>query len=169
MSVNLKERLAELGLLLPEAPTPGANFAPTRRVGNLLYVSGQIPATNGVAQYVGKVGDDLSVEQGQAAARLCAVNIFAQVNAAVDGEFERVASCVRLGGFVNAAPNFTEHPKVLNGASDLLVAVMGDAGRHTRAAVGCSSLPRNVAVEVDAVFELAGNLSEAGSVPAPAA
>ncbi|PRE44702.1 RidA family protein [Burkholderia multivorans] len=156
MTLNLKERLKELDIELPEsAPKPGANFLPVKRVGNLLYVSGQVPVRDGVDQYVGKVGRDVTIEDGQAAARLCAVNMLAQVNRAVDGDFSRIAGCVRLGGFVNAAEDFTEHPKVINGASDLMVAVLGDAGRHTRAAVGCISLPRGVAVELEGIFELA--------------
>ncbi|MBU9223457.1 RidA family protein [Burkholderia multivorans] len=156
MTLNLKERLKELDIDLPEsAPKPGANFLPVKRVGNLLYVSGQVPVRDGVDQYVGKVGRDVTIEDGQAAARLCAVNMLAQVNRAVDGDFSRIAGCVRLGGFVNAAEDFTEHPKVINGASDLMVAVLGDAGRHTRAAVGCISLPRGVAVELEGIFELA--------------
>ncbi|WP_155630793.1 RidA family protein [Burkholderia cepacia] len=156
MTLNLKARLKELDIDLPEsAPKPGANFLPVKRVGNLLYVSGQVPVRDGVDQYVGKVGRDVTIEDGQAAARLCAVNMLAQVNRAVDGDFSRIAGCVRLGGFVNAAEDFTEHPKVINGASDLMVAVLGDAGRHTRAAVGCISLPRGVAVELEGIFELA--------------
>jgi enamine deaminase RidA (YjgF/YER057c/UK114 family) len=155
MTLNLKARLKELDIDLPEsAPKPGANFLPVKRVGNLLYVSGQVPVRDGVDQYVGKVGRDVTIEEGQAAARLCAVNMLAQVNRAVDGDFSRIAGCVRLGGFVNAAEDFTEHPKVINGASDLMVAVLGDAGRHTRAAVGCISLPRGVAVELEGIFEL---------------
>ncbi|VWB23962.1 L-PSP family endoribonuclease [Burkholderia aenigmatica] len=156
MTLDLKARLKELDIDLPEsAPKPGANFLPVKRVGNLLYVSGQVPVRDGVDQYVGKVGLDVTIEDGQAAARLCAVNMLAQVNRAVDGDFSRIAGCVRLGGFVNAADDFTEHPKVINGASDLMVAVLGDAGRHTRAAVGCISLPRGVAVELEGIFELA--------------
>jgi enamine deaminase RidA (YjgF/YER057c/UK114 family) len=155
MSQSLKDRLHELGITLPQsAPRPGANFLPVKKVGNLLYVSGQVPVLDGVDQYVGKVGKNLSIEEGQAAARICAVNLLAQVDRAVEGDFSRVAGCVRLGGFVNATDEFTEHPKVINGASDLMVAVLGDAGRHTRAAVGCISLPRGVAVELEGIFEL---------------
>ncbi|WP_029048681.1 RidA family protein [Cupriavidus sp. amp6] len=154
MAATLEERLKEVGIELPPAVTPGANFSPTKRVGNLLYVSGQVPVTGGVDKYVGKLGVDVSLEEGQAAARLCAINVLSQVNQAVGGDFDKVVGCVRLGGFVNAAADFKDHPKVINGASDLIVAVLGDAGRHTRAAVGCNSLPRGVAVEVDAIFEL---------------
>jgi enamine deaminase RidA (YjgF/YER057c/UK114 family) len=155
MSHSLKDRLRELGIEMPQdAPRPGANFLPVKRVGNLLYVSGQVPVRNGVDEYVGKVGRDVSLEDGQAAARLCAVNLLAQVDRFIEGDVSRLAGCVRLGGFVNATEDFREHPKVINGASDLVVAVLGDSGRHTRAAVGCISLPRNVAVELEGVFEL---------------
>ncbi|MGR3908355.1 RidA family protein [Burkholderia sp. SR8] len=155
MGASLEQRLRNLGIELPPAVTPGGNFAATKRVGNLLYVSGQVPVSGGVDQYVGKLGADVSLQDGQAAARICATNILSQVNQAVGGDFDQVIGCVRLGGFVNAAADFKDHPKVLNGASDLIVAVLGEAGRHTRAAVGCNSLPRGVAVEVDAIFELA--------------
>jgi len=155
MSHSLKDRLSELGIDLPQAaPKPGANFLPVKRVGNLLYVSGQVPVRDGVDQYVGKLGRNVTIEDGQAAARLCAVNLLAQVDRAIEGDLSRLAGCVRLGGFVNATEDFTDHPKVINGASDLVVAVLGEAGRHTRAAVGCVSLPRNVAVELEGVFEL---------------
>jgi enamine deaminase RidA (YjgF/YER057c/UK114 family) len=155
MIKSLKERLRELDIELPQsAPKPGANFLPAKKVGNLLYVSGQVPVLDGVDQYVGKVGKDLTIEEAQLAARVCAVNLLAQVDRAVEGDFSRVAGCVRLGGFVNATDDFTGHPQVINGASDLMIAVFGDAGRHTRAAVGCISLPRNVAVEIDGIFEL---------------
>jgi enamine deaminase RidA (YjgF/YER057c/UK114 family) len=154
MSESLAVRLSQLGIDLPASPKPGANFLPTRRVGNLLFIAGQVPVLNGVDQFVGKLGQDISIEAGQAAARLCAINILAQVNQAVGGNFNRVKGCVRLGGFVNAVPEFTEHPKILNGASDLILALLGDDGCHTRVAVGCSSLPRNVAVEVEAIFEI---------------
>ncbi|HDS1775817.1 TPA: RidA family protein [Pseudomonas putida] len=155
MHSTLKQRLDALNIEYPDAPRPGANFVATQQVGNLLYVSGQVPVTSGIDRYVGKVGQDLALEDGQAAACLCALNILAQVDRALGGEFSRVRRCIRLGGFVNAAADFTQHPQVLNGASDLIIAVLGEAGRHARAAVGCNSLPRNVAVEVEAIFEIA--------------
>jgi enamine deaminase RidA (YjgF/YER057c/UK114 family) len=154
MSQTLKQRFEALGYEYPQAPKPGANFVATRKVGNLLYVSGQVPVAGGIDRFVGQLGADVSLEQGQAAAQLCALNILMQVDRFVGGDFSKVAGCVRLGGFVNAVPGFADHPKVLNGASDLIIEVLGEAGRHARAAVGCSSLPRNVAVEVDAIFEL---------------
>lgn len=149
------QRLQDLGIQLPQAVAPAANYVPARRSGSLVYIAGQVPTANGKDQWVGQVGADVTIEQGQQAARLCAINILAQLRTALGGSLDRVVGCVRLGGFVNAAPGFGEHPKVINGASDLMVEVFGEAGRHARAAVGCSSLPRNVAVEVDAIFEIA--------------
>jgi len=148
-------RLAQLGIELPKAVAPAANYVPARKSGSLIYIAGQVPTADGKDQYVGKVGKDLSIEEAQKASRLCAINILAQLRTALGGSLDGVAGCVRLGGFVNATPEFGDHPRVINGASDLMVEVFGDAGRHARAAVGCNSLPRNVAVEVDAIFELA--------------
>ena len=147
-------RLAQLGIELPHAVAPAANYVPARRSGSLVYIAGQVPTAGGKDQYVGKVGQDVSIEDAQKAARLCAINILAQLRAALGGSLDGVVGCVRLGGFVNASPAFGDHPKVINGASDLMVEVFGEAGRHARAAVGCNSLPRNVAVEVDAIFEI---------------
>lgn len=154
MTQNHDARLAELGIQLPLAAQPAANYVPARRSGKLVYIAGQVPSVDGKDQYVGKLGQDVSVEQGQRAARLCAINILAQLRTALGGSLNDVVGCLRLGGFVNAMPEFGDHPKVINGASDLMVEVFGDAGRHARAAVGCYSLPRNVAVEVDAIFEV---------------
>lgn len=149
-----KLRLDALGIRLPTPSKPSANYVPYRRSGNLIYIAGQV-SDNGDQRFVGKLGEDLDVEAGRQAARLCAINILAQLNAALEGQMDKVVGCVRLGGFVNAAPTFSDHPKVINGASDLMVEVFGEAGRHARAAVGCASLPRQVAVEVDAIFEVA--------------
>jgi enamine deaminase RidA (YjgF/YER057c/UK114 family) len=154
MSGRVAARLKELDVILPDAPAPVANYVPAVRSGNTLYVSGQIPLEGGKPQFIGKLGGALGVEQGQQAARLCALNVLAQARAALGGDLDRVVRCVRVGGFVNCTPEFTEQPQVVNGASDLFVAVLGDAGRHARAAVGCASLPRGVAVEVEAVFEV---------------
>ena len=154
MSASPDARLAELGITLPQAVAPAANYVPARRSGTLVYIAGQVPTADGRDQFVGKLGQDVSIEDGQKAARLCAINILAQLRSALGGSLDGVVGCVRLGGFVNATPDFGDHPKVINGASDLMVAVFGDAGRHARAAVGCVSLPRNVAVEVDAIFEV---------------
>ena len=154
MAGKFEDNLVRLGIVLPVAATPAANYVPARKVGSQVYISGQVPSEGGKDKYTGKLGSDFSVEEGQAAARLCAINILAQLKHALDGDLDRVVGVVRLGGFVNAEPDFKDHPKVLNGASDLMVEVFGDAGRHARAAVGCYSLPRNVPVEVDAIFEV---------------
>ncbi|MBR0857845.1 RidA family protein [Bradyrhizobium liaoningense] len=154
MAGMFEQNLARLGISLPTTASPSANYVPARKVGNQLYISGQVPSESGKDRYTGKLGSDFSVEEGQAAARLCAINILAQVKQALDGNLERVVGVIRLGGFVNAVPDFKDHPKVINGASDLMVEVFGEAGRHARAAVGCSSLPRNVPVELDAIFEV---------------
>ncbi len=154
MSGKIEKRLAELGIELPIMSAPLANYVPTRALGQTLFVSGQVPARDGKDQFTGKLGAEYGVEQGQAAARLCAINILAHLRQVLDGDLDRVAGLIRLGGFINAVPEFTDHPKVLNGASDLMVEVFGEAGRHARAAVGVYSLPRNVPVEVDAIFEI---------------
>jgi enamine deaminase RidA (YjgF/YER057c/UK114 family) len=151
---KIEEKLRGLGIELPETSSPAANYVPTRRVGNQLYISGQVPSQDGKDRYTGKLGSTYSIEEGQAAARICAINILAQARRALDGNLDRVVGVVRLGGFVNAEPDFKDHPKVINGASDLMVEVFGEAGRHARAAVGCYSLPRNVPVEVEAIFEI---------------
>lgn len=151
--LTIKLRLQELGINLPPPVVPAANYVPYCWAGNLLFISGQVPRENGVDQFLGRVGEDLSIEEGQKAARLCAINILAQVNTALNGDLERIQSCVKLGGFVNCAPGFGEQPSVINGASNFFVEVLGDRGRHTRFAMGSVSLPRNVAVEVDAIFD----------------
>lgn len=155
MTGKYEQKLLDLGIELPEGTAPAANYIPASRAGRLLYISGQVPTVRGKDQYVGKLGGDVSIEDGQKAARICAINILAHLKRALGGDLDRVISCVRLGGFVNAVPEFGDHPKVINGASDLMVEVFGEAGRHARAAVGCVSLPRNVAVEVDAIFHVA--------------
>src|ERR1035437_6217187 len=144
MSGRVNARLRELGIALPKPTTPSANYVPARRSGSLLFIAGQVPTADGKDQFVGKLERDISIEDGQKAARLCAINILAQVSAALDGDLDRVVGCVRLGGFVNAVSEFGDHPNVINGASDLMVAVFSEAGRHARAAVGCGSLPRDV-------------------------
>lgn len=155
MTGRIETRLKDLGINLPAPPAPVASYVPTVKTGNLVFVSGQIPAAADGLKYIGIVGQDLSVEDGKAAARLCAINLLAQTKAACDGDLDRVTRCVKLSVFVNAVPGFTQHPEIANGASDLMVEVFGDAGKHARAAVGSGSLPRNVAVEVEAVFEIA--------------
>lgn len=150
----IEDKLRGLGLDLPLAAAPAANYVPFVVTGNLVIVSGQLPIQGGGVAVRGRLGDTVSLEQGQAAARLCILNVLAQLKTATDGDLDRVRRCVRLGGFVSCTPEFIDHPKVINGASDLIVEVMGDAGRHARAAVGCPSLPLDAAVEVEGIFEL---------------
>lgn len=149
-----EEALAKLGLTFPEPSIPVANFVPYVITGKLVYISGQIPVRDGKASFVGKMGRDFSVEEGQEAARICALAALAILRHACEGDLDRVARCVRLGGFINSTPEFAEQPEVMNGASDLIVSLFGERGRHARAAVGVNSLPRGVAVEVDAIFEI---------------
>ena len=149
----IEARLKELGVTLPVPPMPVASYVPVTISGNIVFVSGQIPIADGAIKYVGKLGVDVPLEAGQAAAQLCAINILAQLKAAI-GDLDRVVKCLRLGVFINAAPDYSQHPEVANGASDLIAALFGDAGKHARAAVGVGSLPRGVAVEVDATFEI---------------
>ncbi len=151
---TVPETLASLGYTLPQAPAPAANYISYTISGNTLYIAGQIPVKDGVRQ-TGRLGDTYTLEQGQEAARLCALAILGQVNAAVNGEWHRVVRCLKLGGFVNGTPDFDQHPAVINGASDLIVAALGERGRHARFAVGAPSLPFGVAVEIDAIFEIA--------------
>jgi enamine deaminase RidA (YjgF/YER057c/UK114 family) len=153
MEMSISQKLSDLNITLPSAAAPAANYVPFVQSGNLLFISGQLPFENGQLIHKGRLGENLSLEEGYKAARQCAINIIAQINAA--GGLEKVARVVRLGGFVNSTGDFTDQPKVVNGASDLFVEVFGDAGRHARAAVGVPSLPLGVAVEVDAVVELA--------------
>ncbi len=154
MDGKIDARLRELGIDLPEALTPVANYVPYVVTGNLVFVSGQIPRI-GDETITGKLGADADVEQGLRAARYCALNILAQLKAACGGDLDRVTRCVKLGGFVNGAPDFADAPRIINGASDVFVEVFGDAGRHARFAVAAACLPLNVTVEVDAVFEIA--------------
>lgn len=154
MSVTIEARLAELGITLPDAAAPAANYVPFVRAGNLLHVSGQLPKAPDGTLRIGKLGADMDTAAGAEAARLCAIQLLAQVRAACGGDLGRLKQVVKLGGFVNSTPDFTEQPKVVNGASDLLVEVLGDAGRHARSAVSAAALPFGVAVEIDGVFEL---------------
>jgi enamine deaminase RidA (YjgF/YER057c/UK114 family) len=150
----IDERLVALGVTLPRPSTPAANYVPWVRTGALVHVAGQIPVWEGERRFLGKLGVEFDVAAGQQAARLCVLNVLAQVRAACDEDLDRVVRVVKLNGFVNCAPEFTDQPAVMNGASDLLVGIFGDAGRHARSAVGVASLPFGVAVEVDAVFEV---------------
>lgn len=150
----IEARLSALGLTLPAASAPVANYVPVVLEDGLAVVSGQLPR-EGERLIAGRVGEDLTIEDGQAAARLCGLAILAQLRAALDGDLDRVRRCVQLTGFVNAAAGFIDHPQVINGASDLMVTVFGEAGRHARAAVGAGSLPLGAAVEVAATFSVA--------------
>jgi enamine deaminase RidA (YjgF/YER057c/UK114 family) len=152
--MTIETRLAELGITLPEPVAPVANYVPFVRTGNQVYISGQISlGADGLV--TGTLGQDMDVDAGQAAARLCAINLISQLKAACDGDLERLQRVVKLGGFVAAAPGFFDIPKVINGCSDLMVEVFGDKGRHARSAVSCPALPLGAAVEVDGVFEIA--------------
>ncbi len=151
MSAAVLARLSAAGLTLPAPNPPAANYVPFTRAGALLLVAGQTPVVNGEPHFLGVVGESVTVEKAQAAARLCALNIMAQVHAALDGDLDR-ARCLRLGGFVRCRDDFTQQPRVLDGASDLLVLALGENGRHARTAVGTNALPRGVPVEIDAIF-----------------
>jgi enamine deaminase RidA (YjgF/YER057c/UK114 family) len=158
-SGRIEARLKELGITLPVAAAPIANYVPFNLVplgggGSLVVISGQIPLQDGKVAYTGKLGATVSVEDGRAAARLCCLNLIAQLKAAAGGDLDRLRRVVRLGGFIAAPPEFTGHAQVMNGASDLIVEVFGDAGRHARTTVGVPSLPADAAVEVEGMFEL---------------
>lgn len=150
---SIDARLGALGITLPAAPAPVPNYVPTVRTGSLLFVSGQISRTEDGRVLAGKLGGGVDVEAGRAAARVCALNILAQARAAL-GSLDRIQRIVKLTGFVNAVPAFTDHPSVVNGCSDLLVEILGEKGRHTRSAVGVAGLPLDAAVEVEAILEV---------------
>jgi len=154
MPGRIDDRLKELGIELPEPSKPGANYVPAVRTGNLIFLTGQLAQWNGERRFIGKLGREFGVEEGQQAARLCALNLVAHLRAALDGDLDRVVRCVRIAGYVNSVPDFVAQSQVINGASDLFVEIFADAGRHTRMAVGVSALPYDVAVEVEAVFEV---------------
>ena len=149
----IETRLAELGVTLPDAPAPAANYVPFVITGNIVYVSGQISQDPG-GQIKGRLGEDMNVEEGAIAARACAISLLAQVGKACGGDWGRFVRAVKLTGFVNSTPGFGDQPKVINGASDFLVSVLGDAGRHARSAVSAASLPFGVAVEIEGIFEI---------------
>lgn len=154
MPGRIDHRLKELGIELPQPSKPGANYVPTVRTGDLIFITGQLAQWNGERRFVGKLGREFGVEEGQQAARLCALNLVAHLRAALDGDLDRVVRCVRIAGYVNSVPDFVAQSQVINGASDLFVEIFEDAGQHTRMAVGVSALPYDVAVEVEAVFEV---------------
>jgi len=153
MSGRIEARLAELGVILPDAPAPAANYVPFVQTGDIVYVSGQI--SNGAGTLItGKLGSDMSLEDGAAAARTCAISLLAQVRAACGGDLDRLVRVVKLTGFVNSTDSFTDQPKVINGASNFMVEVLGDAGRHARSAVSAASLPLGVSVEIEGIFQI---------------
>ena len=151
--MTIEAKLAELGIELPDAPAPAANYVPFVQVGDIVFVSGQISA-NAEGLITGKIGADLTVAEGAAAARTCAISLLAQAKAACGGDLSKLVRVVKLTGFVNSTPDFTDQPEVVNGASDFLVEVLGDAGRHSRSAVSAGALPRNVAVEIEGIFQI---------------
>jgi len=154
MSETISGRVKALGLELPKTAAPAANYVPYVITGNLVFLAGQIAQRDGVRPYVGKVGEVYTIAEAAKAAELCGLNILAWLAEIVGDDPEKVVRCVRLGGFVNCASHFVEQPKVINGASDLMVAVFGDKGRHARTAVGANVLPFDVSVEIDAIFEI---------------
>lgn len=154
MTSIFDEKLKEIGFELPKPSVAAANYVPFTVSGNLVFISGQLPIWEGELKFKGALGRDFTVEEGQMAAQLCALNLLAHLKTACEGDLGRVERCVRLGGFVSCDATFKEHPKVINGASDLIGQVFGEKGKHARAAVGVSSLPLGVAVEVDGVFEI---------------
>ena len=153
MSGTIEKKLEELEIVLPTPAAPVANYVGFVRSGRLLFVSGQVCLANGALVAAGKLGGTVTIEQGHAAARACAINVLAQVKAAL-GDLDKVVRVVRLGGFVNATPDFLDAPKVMNGASDLMVAVFGEKGRHARTTVGVAALPSDAAIEVEGTFEV---------------
>jgi enamine deaminase RidA (YjgF/YER057c/UK114 family) len=152
--MDIQAALQAQGLTMPPAPAPAGSYVPAVQSGNLLFVAGQLPFDNGQVAIKGHLGKDVSLEQGQQGARLCVLNMLAVLNAHIGGDWSRVARVVRVGGFVACTPEFTQHPAVINGASDLLVAVFGDIGKHARAAVGVPALPLGAAVEIEFLIEL---------------
>lgn len=154
MSDIIKARLTAAGITLPEAAAPAANYVPYVISGNLLYLSGQLPIEGGKIAVTGLLGADVPLEDGQRAAQLCAINILAQAKAALGGDLGRITRVIKLNGFVASAPGFVEQHLVINGASNLIADILGDAGKHARAAVGMAALPLNAAVEIDAIMEI---------------
>lgn len=155
MGGRIDEQLRAKGIELPNASSPAANYVPFTRAGNIVYVSGQVSQWNGERKFIGKLGAEFSVAEGQQAARLAALNLVAHARVAAGGDLDRVR-VLRLTGYVNCTPDFTSQPQVVNGASDAMVEIFGDAGRHARSAVGVASLPGGVAVEVEGIFEIVG-------------
>ena len=154
MTSKVEQRLQEIGVTIPDAPSPAANYLPFTRTGNLVFVSGQVPFVDGKLEVTGTVGENASVEDAQGQAKICAINLLAQLKVACGGDLDRVVQVVKLGAFVASADNFFDQPIVVNAASDLMVEAFGDAGRHARFAIGTNALPLNCLVEIDGVFEI---------------
>ena len=154
MASKVEQRLRETGVIIPDAPSPAANYLPFTRTGNLVFVSGQVPFGDGKIEVIGTVGKNASVEDAQGQAKICAINLLAQLKVACDGDLDRVVRVVKLGAFVASADNFFNQPIVVNAASDLMVEAFGEAGRHARFAVGTNALPLNCLVEIDGIFEI---------------
>jgi enamine deaminase RidA (YjgF/YER057c/UK114 family) len=152
--MTINENLKKAGIELPKPIAPIANYVPYVRTLNRIFISGQLPIKDGEVKFTGKLGGNISLEEGREAARICAINVLANLKIACDGNLEKVSRCVKLGVFINAVDDFQSHPLIANGASDLMVEIFGDAGKHSRFAVGVASLPRGVSVEVDAIFEI---------------
>jgi len=152
--MSIEQRLNELGITLPSPPVPVACYAPYTIAGKLVHIAGQLPLADGGLTCKGRLDGHVTLEDGQAAARCCAINVVAQLKAACGGDLDRVARCLKLNVFIAATPDFTRHPEVANGASELIGAIFGEAGKHARSSIGVASLPRGAAVEVDALFEL---------------
>ena len=148
------ENIKNLGLNIPDLPKALANYVPFKIIGKTIYISGQAPVENGELVYKGKVGSDISIEEGIEAAKLCVINIIAALKTGLEGDWDKLDSFVKLTGFVNCQDNFTDQPKIINGASDMLVEIFGDQGRHARVAVGSNALPLGIAVEIDAIVQL---------------
>jgi enamine deaminase RidA (YjgF/YER057c/UK114 family) len=154
MTSRIEARLQELGIELPKSGEAAGNYVPFVRSGDLVFISGVLPVWNGERRFAGKLGREITIEQGQEAARLCGLNVFAHLRNALRGDLDRIVRCVRIGGFVNCTPDFASHPMVVNGCSDLMVQVLGEQGRHARTAIGVSALPFDLAVEVESTFEV---------------
>ena len=152
--MTIEDNLKKLNIIIPDAPTPVGAYVAYKVINNLIFISGQLPVSSDGKIIKGKLGKDLTLEKGQEAAKLCAINLIAQAKKAVGGDFSKIKSCVKITGFVNSSEDFIDQPKVLNAASEILAAVFGDSGKHARVAVSSNSLPLGIAVEIDAIFEI---------------
>ena len=152
--MNIENKLKDLKILLPKAPDPVGAYVAFKIINKLLFISGQLPISRDGKIIKGKIGKDLTLEDGQKASKYCAINIIAQVKKALDGDLDKVKNCIKITGFVNSTDNFTDQPKVINPASEILSTIFGDKGKHTRAAVSSNSLPLGAAVEIDSIFEI---------------